>query len=110
MIRQPTPGFWLVLIGSLCLASSVGAFSLSMSSEAAVGAGKTAVIAGATGYIGKSVVRESVRQGYKTIALVRDKEKVVNKQGQALFGQFFEGAEVVECDVNNPDELTKVRG
>lgn len=78
-----------------------------MSSEAKVGAGKTAVIAGATGYIGKSVVRESVRQGYKTIALVRDKEKVNNKQGKALFGQFFEGAEVVECDVTNTEQLTK---
>lgn len=77
------------------------------SSEAMVGKGNVAVIAGATGYIGKSVVRESVRQGYKTIALVRDKGKVNNKEGKALYGQFFEGAEVVECDVTNPDQLTK---
>jgi len=77
------------------------------SSEAMVGKGNVAVIAGATGYIGKSVVRESVRQGYKTIALVRDKEKVTNKEGKVLYGQFFEGAEVVECDVTNPDQLTK---
>ena len=111
MSRQFIGSFVLLaLIGSLCLLSQQAtAFSLSMSSEAKVGAGKTAVIAGATGYIGKSVVRESVRQGYKTIALVRDKEKVNNKQGKALFGQFFEGAEVVECDVTNPEQLTKVR-
>ncbi|VEU40411.1 unnamed protein product [Pseudo-nitzschia multistriata] len=101
-------GVVLALAGTWCLGalSTVGAFSLSMSS-ASVGEGKTAIIAGATGYIGKSVVRESVRQGYKTIALVRDSEKVNNKQGQALYGQFFEGAEVIECDVCDPAALTK---
>ena len=70
--------------------------------------GKTAVVAGATGYIGKSVVRESVRQGYKTVALVRDKRKVESKEGDVLYGQFFEGAQVVECDVCNPEQLIKV--
>lgn len=69
--------------------------------------GKIAVVAGASGYIGKSTVRESVRQGYKTIALVRDKSKVENEQGQALYGTFFEGAEVVECDVCDADKLTE---
>ena len=71
------------------LVGQVGAFSLQMQ------AGKTAVIAGATGYIGKSTVRESVRQGYKTIALVRDKQKVESKEGKLLYGQFFDGAELV---------------
>eukprot|EP00534_Pseudo-nitzschia_fraudulenta_P000515 CAMPEP_0201131454 /NCGR_PEP_ID=MMETSP0850-20130426/42821_1 /ASSEMBLY_ACC=CAM_ASM_000622 /TAXON_ID=183588 /ORGANISM="Pseudo-nitzschia fraudulenta, Strain WWA7" /LENGTH=367 /DNA_ID=CAMNT_0047401497 /DNA_START=80 /DNA_END=1183 /DNA_ORIENTATION=+ len=105
MTRQYT--FLLAMAGSLLLCKQqAGAFSLSMSTETP-GAGKTAIVAGATGYIGKSVVRESVRQGYKTIALVRDKEKVGNKQGKALYGQFFEGAEVVECDVTNPEQLTK---
>jgi len=80
---------------------STNAFSLQMQ------AGKTAVIAGATGYIGKSTVRESVRQGYKTIALVRDRQKVESKEGQLLYGQFFEGAEIVECDVTDPEKLTK---
>lgn len=68
---------------------------------------KTAIIAGATGYIGKSTVRESVRQGYNTIALVRDLEKVESPQGKALYGQFFEGAKVVECDVCDVEALTK---
>lgn len=67
------------------------------------------MVAGATGYIGKSVVRESVRQGYKTVALVRDRKKVESLEGQASCGQFFEGAEVIECDVTNPQDLFEVR-
>lgn len=86
-----------------CVMGQTQAFSLHMN------AGKTAVIAGATGYIGKSTVRESVRQGYKTIALVRDKRKIESTEGAMLYGQFFEGAEVVECDVCNPEQLVKVR-
>jgi divinyl chlorophyllide a 8-vinyl-reductase len=65
----------------------------------------TNVIAGATGYIGKNVVRESVRQGYNTIALVRDASKVTSPEGKALYGKFFEGATVVECDVTNLEQL-----
>jgi len=72
-----------------------------------VGVGKTNVVAGATGYIGKSVVRESVRQGYKTIALVRDKSKVESNEGKALYGGYFDGAQVVECDVCDPVQLTE---
>lgn len=68
---------------------------------------KVSIIAGATGYIGKSTVRESVRQGYNTIALVRDLSKVESEQGEALYGQFFEGAKVIECDVCDTEALTK---
>jgi len=85
----------------------VNAFSLRMNTAAA-NKKKVNVIAGATGYIGKSVVRESVRQGYQTIALVRDASKVSSSEGKALFGEFFEGAKLVECDVTNPDNLLKV--
>jgi divinyl chlorophyllide a 8-vinyl-reductase len=77
------------------------------SSGSALSAQKTAVVAGATGYIGKSVVRESLRQGYKTIALVRDASKVTNKEGKKLYGDFLEGAELVECDVTDEASLTK---
>jgi divinyl chlorophyllide a 8-vinyl-reductase len=65
---------------------------------------KTAVIAGATGYIGKSVVREAVRQGYQTIALVRDK----SSSEKESFGDFFNGAEVVECDVTDEVKLQAI--
>ena len=73
-----------------------------------VGAGKTTVVAGATGYIGKSVVRESIRQGYNTVALVRDKSKVESSEGKMLYGSYFEGAKIVECDVCDPVKLTEV--
>jgi len=68
-----------------------------------VGKGKTAVITGATGYIGKSVVREAVRQGYNTVAIVRD----ASKANSATFQSFFEGAQIVECDVQDAQSLTK---
>jgi len=100
MPRQFTLNFAIFALLVSCLGRAT-AFSLQMQ------AGKTAVIAGATGYIGKSTVRESVRQGYKTIALVRDKQKVESKEGKMLYGQFFDGAEIVECDVTNPEQLTK---
>ena len=74
--------------------------SLSTSLDAAKG---TAVVAGATGYIGKNTVRESVRQGYKTIALVRDAKKCEGK----AFEDFFKGAEVVECDVTDAESLKR---
>ena len=70
----------------------------------ALQAQKTAVIAGATGYIGKSVVREAVRQGYQTIALVRDK----SSSDRDSFGDFFTGAQVIECDVSDVESLKTV--
>lgn len=69
---------------------------------------KVNIVAGATGYIGKAVVRESVRQGYTTVALVRDSKKVKSPEGKALYGLFFEGAEIVECDVTNPSHVKQV--
>jgi divinyl chlorophyllide a 8-vinyl-reductase len=67
-------------------------------SSSSLAAQKTAVIAGATGYIGQSVVRESVRQGYKTVALVRNAKKAADND-------FFKGAEIVECDVTDAQAL-----
>ena len=100
----------LVLLALTVLSSSpvINAFSLRMATPTA-NANKVNIIAGATGYIGKSVVRESVRQGYQTVALVRDAAKVNSPEGKALYGEFFEGAKLVECDVTNPDQLLKVR-
>lgn len=96
MTRQGT--FQLcVLVGMLLSLSSwtteINAFSsLSMTATSTitpVGTGKTTVIAGASGYIGKSVVRESVRQGYKTIALVRDKKRYLRKRAKLCMDNFL---------------------
>ena len=95
------------LVHFFLVIGSCHGFSLNMMSS--VGKGKTTVIAGATGYIGKSVVRESVRQGYNTIALVRDASKVDSSDGKLMYGGYFEGAKIVECDVCDEEKLTEVR-
>lgn len=66
---------------------------------------QTAIIAGATGYIGRATVAEAVRQGYHAVALVRDTEKL--EERKELFDQCFAGAEVIECDVCDPEQLSK---
>lgn len=53
----------------------------------------TVVVAGSTGYIGKFVALECVRRGYKTIALTRNPDAVV------------EGAEMVVADVTDPASI-----
>lgn len=64
----------------------------------------TVAVAGSTGYIGKFVTMECVRRGYKTIALTRNPDAVV------------EGAEMVVADVTDPASIDaalagrKVRG
>ena len=99
----------LLLALLLCAPTTTDAFSLRMMATTSPNANKVNIVAGATGYIGKSVVRESVRQGYQTVALVRDASKVTSPEGKALYGEFLEGAKLVECDVTNPDQLLKVR-
>ena len=106
-LSMPTMKVLLLLLPTLV--SGFAGILMSVQ-QLTIGTGKTNVIAGATGYIGKSVVRESVRQGYKTIALVRDKSKVESADGKMMFGAYFEGVELVECNVCNPDEVEKVSG
>lgn len=60
--------------------------------------GEKLVVVGATGYIGKAVVRESVRRGYPTQAVVRDTQKASNEPK-------FKGASMVQCDVTDPAAL-----
>lgn len=53
----------------------------------------TVAVAGSTGYIGKFVAMECVKRGYKTIALTRNPDAVV------------EGAEMVVADVTDPASI-----
>ncbi|MDP6734355.1 MAG: NAD(P)H-binding protein [Gammaproteobacteria bacterium] len=58
---------------------------------------KTVLIVGATGYIGRAVVAESVRQGYDVIAVTRSSKN----------DSQFDGAEVVLADVTDPASVAK---
>jgi NAD(P)-dependent dehydrogenase (short-subunit alcohol dehydrogenase family) len=88
---------------------------LSYEEKSKIGLGKTAIIAGATGYIGKAVVAESIQRGYRTVALVRNKDRFFTKetngtkaQLQPLYAPYFQGAILEECDVENPDEVESI--
>lgn len=59
---------------------------------------KRVVIFGASGYIGKFVVEESVRRGYDTVAVVRSSSR-------GSKDEYFKGATVVEADVTDIDSL-----
>jgi len=102
MNKIPTTTLGLILL--FLSKSLISTLSLSFSAKQPK---TTTVIAGATGYIGKAVVRESVRQGYNTFALVRDISKVESEEGKRLYGQFFDGANIIECDVQDKDGLNK---
>lgn len=65
------------------------------------GVGKTAIIAGATGYIGRAVVRECVARGYNTVSLVRNVT-------YAATDDALDGSSLVKCDVGNEDELSAI--
>jgi hypothetical protein len=60
------------------------------------GQGKTAVIAGATGYIGKSVVQNPYVKGTIPLRWYEDASKVSSAEGKMLYGSFFEGAKIVD--------------
>jgi len=100
--QRPSRSLLFLLFAAFANSLYVHAFTLSMVDRG------TVVVAGATGYIGKSTVRESVRQGYKTVALVRNSKKVQSDEGQRLYGEFFQDAQIVECDVSNKEQLEKV--
>lgn len=62
----------------------------------------TVAVAGATGYIGKAVVRECVRRGYKTKAYVRE-ESVERAKGL----DYLQGAEVIGGSLDDTAEVGK---
>jgi divinyl chlorophyllide a 8-vinyl-reductase len=58
------------------------------------------VVAGATGYIGRTVVRELVSRNIDTYALVRSTESISN-----ITLTYLEGAKITQCDVLNPVDV-----
>ncbi len=69
----------------------VNALALQLRMGSVTGSNKRVVVVGATGYIGKYVVKESVRRGWDTVAFVRP--------GSQPREDYFAGAEVIEGDV-----------
>ena len=61
--------------------------------------GEKLVVVGATGYIGKAVVKEAVRRGYPTTAVVRDASAAASEPK-------FQGAKIAQADVTNAGSLT----
>lgn len=58
------------------------------------------MVAGATGYIGRSVVKQLVGQGIPTGALVRSIESI-----PSTTGEYLQGAELIQCDVCEEDSV-----
>lgn len=66
----------------------------------------TVVIVGATGYIGKFVVKEMVKRGYNVIAIAREKSGIGGKADSQQTIRDFPGATVLFTDVSDKDSLT----
>ena len=65
------------------------------------------VVLGATGYIGRFVVKELVKRRYQVVAFARDRSGVGGKQNREQVIQDLEGAEVRFGDVTSPESLAK---
>jgi divinyl chlorophyllide a 8-vinyl-reductase len=63
------------------------------------------IVAGATGYIGKAVVEESVKKNYSTLALVRSLDILETPANKQLYGNSFSGAHLLQVQVTNSTDL-----
>ena len=65
------------------------------------------VVFGATGYIGRFVVKELVKRGYQVVAFCRERSGVGGRQSQDQAVADFPGAEVRFGDVKDVDSLSR---
>ena len=56
------------------------------------------IVGGATGYIGRNVVKQLVARGVTTAALVRSDPSELSD----ISLKYFQGAEIIQCDVLDP--------
>lgn len=66
------------------------------------------LVVGATGYIGKFVVKELIDRGYNVVAFSREKSGVGGKQSMDDVRKEFQGADVRFGDVSNMQSLESV--
>ena len=66
------------------------------------------LVVGATGYIGKFVVKELIKRGYNVVAFSREKSGVGGKQSMDAVKKDFEGADVRFGDVTDETSLERV--
>lgn len=66
------------------------------------------MIVGATGYIGKFVVKEMVKRGYNVIAIAREKSGIGGKADAEQTIREFPGATVLFADISDKDSITSV--
>lgn len=64
------------------------------------------MVVGATGYIGKYVVKEMVKRGYNVIAVAREKSGIGGKSGSEQTIAEFPGASVMFADVTDMESIS----
>jgi len=74
--------------------TSTNAEGLSTAERSKSTKGNRVVVFGATGYIGRFVVKESIGRGYDTVAFAREQSGVGGKNNKADVEKDFKGAEV----------------
>lgn len=106
--RATLPCAFAAGAGDAANAGNAGNFSRNGTYRSKAAADIRVLVVGATGYIGKYVVRELVKRGYDVVAMAREKSGIGGKASKEDTIKEFAGAEVVFGDVTDVESLKKV--